>query len=285
MREGFAKLNLVFKLGTFPCLRELCIAVAKQSPDEIMYGIERDIPYPSVSDFEPSYIPNITSLKLPEVIDSTDELKMLSDKLRGYNLKFIDISKSCDITGNLHVFLLNSFPCLESLVLRDCELESRDLYSLAKANVDNKLPELKHLDISSSSGEIENLFANSAKWNQLLFLATSDQNILNVSSDCLCSLQTLELNIIHKYETLLTEEGRFAFAKKLRVTIKRSWPRILCLRTSSDTLLSSVADAVEQGLFPNLKTINGQIMSVSSCFRLLKAKIYVASYTDSVFGF
>ena len=69
----------------------------------------------------------------------------VEDKLP--NLCVLGISGT-SVDGCLHVLMLGTFPSLTTLVLSNCRLIARDLTSLARASVQGKLPELKHLDIS-----------------------------------------------------------------------------------------------------------------------------------------
>ena len=68
-----------------------------------------------------------------------------------HELKALDMTLNPNISGHLSLLMCNNFPNLNILVLRACELDSDDLTSLAQANSQGRLPELRHLDISQNS--------------------------------------------------------------------------------------------------------------------------------------
>ena len=102
----------------------------------------------------------------PEYIDTAEILGEL-------NLRTLDISSSSDIDCHLSTLLHYQFPVLTSLILSNCGLVSRDLRSLAQANAEGRLPELKYLDISKNHAELRYMFCDECKWNQLLTLDIS----------------------------------------------------------------------------------------------------------------
>ena len=54
------------------------------------------------------------------------------------------------MTGNFSKLFCHHLPLLKTLILCDCKLNSQDLQSLADANVNSRLPNLKHLDLSEN---------------------------------------------------------------------------------------------------------------------------------------
>ena len=60
----------------------------------------------------------------------------------------LDFTLNPNIAGHLSVLLYQSLSSLSVLILWDCELTSDDMRSLACASELNKLPELRHLDVS-----------------------------------------------------------------------------------------------------------------------------------------
>ena len=67
------------------------------------------------------------------------------------NKDISDLTNSPGVSGRLHdCFKRNSFPLLQNLVLRNCNLNSQDVISLAEARVEGRLPKLKDLDISQN---------------------------------------------------------------------------------------------------------------------------------------
>ena len=144
----------------------------------------------------------------------------------------------------------------------DCELISEDLQSLARANVEGKLPQLRHLDIRGNEWyKISNLFTHSAQWNQLTTLATSDVNVLNVGPEYLTSLEELILR------SLLSQLQ----------SVTRRWPCLKVIEVDSGDLADCIADGVERGMFPSLKTVKCFSFDYGKpfFFKLLKANIFV----------
>ena len=144
-------------------------------------------------------------------------------------------------TGILSVLFTHSFPRLNSLILRFCVLNANDLQSLARANVEGKLPQLRHLDISKNNDvKISDLFTHSAQWNQLKALDTADRNIVNVESEFLTSLE--ELGISWQDENPLPD-------------VTRCWSGLKTIQVDCGADIVVVADGVERGMFPDLTTV------------------------------
>ena len=95
----------------------------------------------------------------------------------------------------------NSFPMLQSLMLGNITfgLYQEDMESLTRASEQGKLPNLRHLYIQGELREAEHLFTSREKWNQLLTLRIGGFNVLRLGSECLASLQSLDL-IDHVYD-------------------------------------------------------------------------------------
>ena len=66
-------------------------------------------------------------------------------------LTVLDMSYNQTIGGSLSVLMCHYFPYLQILVLRECELNSQDLISLAQASSEGRLPELRHLEMSQNN--------------------------------------------------------------------------------------------------------------------------------------
>ena len=133
----------------------------------------------SVVDLKLENLELLESLALHNFIDGKDNLYCLGQKVSNSvpRMRYLDISQSKGITGMLSGFLGNNFRSLETLFLSNCELNSQDLSSLAKANVEGRLPELNHLDVShngnvhkgNEDGGLKHLFSGSCEWNGLIF--------------------------------------------------------------------------------------------------------------------
>ena len=81
------------------------------------------------------------------------------------------------MTGNFPKLFFHHLPLLRTLILCDCKLDLQDLQSLADANANSRLPNLKHLDLSENGivlSDFMHLFDHLCTWNHLLSL-----NIMN----------------------------------------------------------------------------------------------------------
>ena len=110
--------------------------------------------------FVPDKVPRLESLTVEGFVNSNSDLHVLSEKVRHWRLKKLDITHSSGVTGNLSILLSSSLPSLKTLVVKHCELDSEDLRGLARANAQGYLPELKLLDISENglSEQLEYLY-------------------------------------------------------------------------------------------------------------------------------
>ena len=190
-----------------------------------------------LDELDPHKTVKLGKLKLNHI--SAEGLEILSEKL-AVRLTELDLASS-GFTGRLSVLFTHSFPTLNTLKLSECELNSDDLQSLARANVEGKLPQLRHLDISENNDvKICDLFTHSAQWNQLTTLKASDENVLNVDPECLTSVEEL---ILWTHESYLQ-------------SVTRRWPCLKVIEVASGDLADCIADGVERGMFPALKTVN-----------------------------
>ena len=124
----------------------------------------------------------LTDLSLHNVIHSMRDLHVTSKSKCLTNLQKLDISHSSGIRGCLSILLCHSLLSLNNLILKDCGLSSRDLRSLAEANVKGRIPELKHLDVSQNvffENELNKLFDLKCRWETLVKL-----NIEGTSLNC-----------------------------------------------------------------------------------------------------
>ena len=138
----------------------------------------------------------LESLALSNFNVTKNELTQMSREISRVKLHELNISSCSNLGGNLSALLSDSFPSLHTLTLRECNLQSSDLYALTLASVRGKLRELKSLDISLNAARKADLFTNQCRWNELLRL-----NILhtfhpsegdeNLPPDCLNSIQHL----------------------------------------------------------------------------------------------
>ena len=211
--------------------------------------------------FDPDQTVKLEKLALRYFILSSEEMDRLCEKLASIQLTELDLSSS-GFTFNLSVLFTHIFPRLNKLIMSHCGLNANDLQSLARANVEGKLPQLRHLDISTNSGfNISDLFTHSAHWDQLTTLETSDVNVLNVDPECLTSLEEL-----------------FLPAKGTQPpSVTRQWPCLKLIEVNNEQTARCIADGVEQGMFPSLATVRCESFYYGRpfFFKLLKVNISV----------
>ena len=216
-----------------------------------------------LDDFEPHKTIKLEKLGFRGFIMSAEPLKILSEKLTSIKLLILNMSGISGFTGRLSVLFTHRFPTLNTLILMNCKLNSNDLQSLAQANAQGKLPQLKHLDITGNYEiEILDLFAHSAHWNQLTNFATSDGNVLNVEPEFLTTLEELRL---------------WPDVQSQLPSVRRQWSHLKVIQVTK-TEVRCIADGVERGMFPSLTTVrygeyHGKDRKV--LMKLYKANIWV----------
>ena len=226
-------LNDVLKQGFLPNLSKLQVW-QKKDKMQIINTFLYELDLNSISKLEK------LALRLFAMLEH--DLKILSDKLTSLHLTELDMWGSRVLTGSLSVLFTHSLPSLNTLILSSCDLNSGDLQSLAKAEVEGKLPKLKHLDISENKLfdiKASDLFTHSAQWNRLTTFVTDDENVLNVEPRFLTSLEELIVN------------------DRAVQSITRRWPclKIITLRKYDDhKIVPCIVDGVERGMFPSLRT-------------------------------
>ena len=246
--QDLQQINNIFKKGRLPNLTELQISTNHNAKLDTF-----------LDEFDPHKTVKLGKLVLNRFIISGKGLEILSEKLSSIRLTELYLNWGLGCTGNLSVLFAHSFPTLNTLILRDCELNSNDLQSLARANVEGKLPQLRHLDIYMNDVGISDLFTHSAQWNQLKTLRTSDVSVLNVEPECLPSLHTK------------------SFQRLEIPSVSRRWSRLKVIDVWDDDSACCIADGVEQGMFPSLTTLRYSRKGYKNpfFFKLLKANISV----------
>ena len=208
--------------------------------------------------------PTLNTLKLGKCKLNANDLQSLARaNVEGKlpQLRHLDISDNEDVI--ISDLFTHSFPTLNTLILRGRELNSDDLQSLARANVEGKLPQLRHLVIPENNDvKISDLFTHSAQWNQLKTLGTSDGNILNIEPEFLTSLEELRIS------------------RPSLPDVTRCWSGLKTIVLDDATPIPYIADGVERGMFPDLKIVRGcyecaHQVSAMSLFKLFKANIVV----------
>ena len=189
---------------------------------------------------------------------SANELRTVSDIMSTFQLRELDIRDNQGIRGFLFILFTNSYPTLQSLKLGNSRLQRKDMESLALACEQGKLPNLRHLFLHTYTPESIFLFTGREKWNQLLTLRIGGCNVLGLESECLVSLQSLDIR----------RPGITHF------TIKQCWPHLQTIKSDNELLLSEVVEGVKKGLFPALKIVRGSTyVALDFGFELHKANI------------
>ena len=228
--------------GYAPRLNELGLSLAENLSSENM------------EDAMTIQIRSLTHLSLHKVIHSMRHLYEITKSKCLTNLQKLDISHSSGIRGGLSILLCHSFPPLNTLILNNCELNSQDLRSLAKANMKGRIPELKHLDISQNilfQNDLDRLFELNCKWEQLLSLNVEDTLVcfsdLNaeVKSGGLSALRDLRVCVDVGVKDPTTAE----------------WPSLTDLQVhlnqnpSQTKVFASVSELIHRNGFPSLKNV------------------------------
>ena len=252
--QSLTQINNVIEKGKLPNVSKLFMAASRA-------GKAREFDT-FFQEFQPHKTLNLEKLALQRFIISAEGLEILSEKLTAIQLTEIDLTYSRGFTGSLSALFTHIFPRLNKLIMSHCGLNANDLQSLARANVEGKLPQLRHLDISTNSGfNISDLFTHSAHWDQLTTLETSDVNVLNVDPECLTSLE----------ELFLPAQGTQP------PSVTQQWPCLKVIEVNNEHTARCLADGVEQGMFPSLATVRCESLYYERpfFFKLLKANISV----------
>ena len=240
-------LNNMLKQEFLPNLSNLFVQANSDKMETFLHELESN----SISKLE--------KLTLRGFIMSAEDLKIFSHKLTSLQVTELDLWHNC-FTGNFSALFTNSLPQLNTLILNSCDLNSDSVQSLARANVQGKLPQLKHLDISD-------LFTNSAQWNQLTSLGTSDLKVLNVEPEFLTSLEKLRFS---------TEDEQFQLQ-----SVTRLWLCLKVIDVWGNDIIRCIIDGVEQGMFPSLtiiRTGEDADVPIPHLFKLVRANISVEPF-------
>ena len=168
---------------------------------------------------------------------------IVANRLEQVSLKTLDFSHSKYIADCLSIFQNRPFPTLRELILRNCLLKSKDLCTLAQAEVMGIFPKLKHLDISENFAELIYLFSNNCKWKNLV-----------------------SLNIRRTKEPYGFEEirpGHFTSLQEIRVSQHYMWYNRICwpninklyIEDCESSVLQELVNAVKCGRFRNLERV------------------------------
>ena len=176
---------------TLPNLTSLFLSIPKEMTGETLSSNLFALPWVNLQTF---YIDLLYALARSEIHDSLCDA-IASGKLQHLKSLCLRDSQSkiqIPIPTLLELTELGFYACqslresmfslfsqqvqlLETLTLQRCGLNSQDLITLTKVNLEDRLPNLRHLDLSLNVlSEFGTLFGDSCTWNQLLSL-----NIMN----------------------------------------------------------------------------------------------------------
>ena len=151
-------------------------------------------------------------------------------------LTTLDMTFNPQIGGYLSELMCQYFPNLSILVLRKCELNSNDLFSLAQASTYGRLPELRHLDISQNfigmrTSGLLRLFGGLKGFPSLINLMLCD---CNLELQDLCCLVQARLDgklprIKHLDISLNGLSGHVGILSRDPITQREiSWGNVIC---------------------------------------------------------
>ena len=164
-------------------------------------------------------------------------------------LNLLDISHNLGVSGNLSVLFSQPLLFLGTLVLKDCRLNPGDMRSLVEAQRGNRMPALKHLDVSDNEllhSDLACLFEGSCTWAQLLSL--------DVSGNAFHILLALDSPVVLGLLPVLEDvtASRYILHK-----ITTQWQHLKTLRVLRfyEPSLEAVADARSNGKLPALLNV------------------------------
>ena len=300
-------LNDVLKQDLLPNLSKMfvsCLTLRRE--------IRRDTFLP---EFDPNHTGRLEKIALWEFNISVEGLEILSEKLTAVQLTKLDLYYSYGLTGNLSALFTHSLPTLNTLKLKLCDLNANDLQSLARANVEGKLPQLRHLDISSNEDVIiSDLFTHSfprlnslilwgcglnandlqslartnaeGKLPQLRHLDIADENRYKNSDlfthsaqwNQLKTLGTADRNILNIGPKFLISLEELCLTWLLGLPhVTRCWSGLKTIKLDCEDGLPCIDDGVERGMFPDLTTVRCYEFDPEelSLFKLFKANIFI----------
>ena len=140
-----------------PNLTQLSLSMYPTDKDHYLEGIDSQ------------HLRLLKDIKLRRFVVGKRGLKTWCDNTLRQNLCKLQVCQSSGVKEMLSEVLDSSLPYLNTLILRNCELNHQELQSLRTANVEGRLPALKHLDISQNQklqGKLSHLM--NCNWNTLI---------------------------------------------------------------------------------------------------------------------
>ena len=203
-------------------------------------------------------IDKLENLKYLFLLDFNDDIQIPMAALFG--LTELGIYSCQSLKGKISSLLCQQFPFLDSLTLRQCRLNCQDLITLKKTYREDRLPSLKHLDLSNNEivySEFRQLFDDSCTWNQLLSL-----NIINAFHTYVVTYDGDSDKLLDHLDTVV-RLGGFSCLQRLGINYYKYqntntiWPKLekLHLLFCDEDSLRNIASSVRSGLLPELHTV------------------------------
>ena len=158
-KKHYRMLTEILKCGKLPKLSQLSLSMFYRDQSQCYEVITS------------SCIPLLKYMKLKQFTVGNESSKTWCDNMLRDNLCRLHICESSGVGEMLFTLVSDSIPHLDTLILCNCGLNSRDLQTLANANVQGRLPELRHLDLSQNEklqGQLNQLFTSDSTWNRLV---------------------------------------------------------------------------------------------------------------------
>ena len=268
--EDFQNVISAANQGMLPNLTHLSVSVEKH---QIKIPAKRTMwSYVSSSSSKVLVQSELTSLILHGFIVSTSQLHAAAKSVKQSHVKQFDISGSTGISGQLSVLFGYNFDSLKDLVLCNCGLNEEDLKNLALASSQEKLPEVKYLDISENPktvGHLHCFVAYNQKWEKLLILnATQD---VESSEDFQFLLDRVRSGALKNLMQLGLSANKHGYPP---IGIKFKWLNLQALDTyctcrngPSDhvRLFQQILDAAEEDRYPSLKHLRVHSVALPNC--------------------
>ena len=191
----------------------------------------------------------LQSLFVQNAFDNSSKFESKICSVNICTLHHIDISHNMGVRGNMSILLSKPLSFLNSLVLKDCSMSSKDLRCLAQAQRGNKLPALKHLDVSDnelSHSHLACLFEGQCTWAQLLSL--------DISGNALDIIRALDSPVASGLLPVL-EDVTTSGDLLQKITVR--WQHLITLRLLGlyEPCLEALANARSDGRFRVLSNV------------------------------
>ena len=216
--------------------------------------------------------PSLTSLTMLRFSFSTSQLDAIAKSSHQSQVNHFDVSGSSGISGNLSLLLNYSLDSLNDLLLSNCGLDGDDLRNLAQANAEDKLPQLKFLDVSDNPktvGKLHCLFSYGQKWEKLLILNITQD--IDSTEDFRSLIGPVRSGALESLIQLgLSENSRCSlpsFINSKRIKLQALDIRCSCRNGPSDhvRILQHISEAVKTSKYPNLKQFRLSSIALPSC--------------------